>query len=226
MQPSQRVREFPNHSLKEQLRKLFCACCKTELSKIKGSVNTHVLTTMHLKNLEKWRASLDDDSFISHNLVEYYKANPDEKYGTLSPEVMLFRYRAVEAALYAGIDIAKLDYIRPLLLRSGVSMTDSSDLRTYIPKIEAAELEKMRREMAGAIFSNAFDGTRRYGEVLAMVSLPQAAGVSRPCGAVYVPWPCRLNTTPKHVHCRAVLSLKLYAIFRAFFSGFARFQEK
>ena len=61
--------------------------------------------------------------------------------------------------------------MKPTLERSGVSMAGASSLAiAFVPKIEAAELEKTKRELDGAMFCNVFDGTRRLGEVLAMVS--------------------------------------------------------
>ena len=167
----QRVREFPEQSLREQARKLYCACCKETLKMIKGTVRTHVTSPAHVTKLKKWFATLDDDAEIKRNLVEHYRSNPDEAMGTIAPETMLYRYRTVENALYAGIEFAKLGYMHPALERSGVSTTCSTHLAVaYVPKIEAAELEKTKRELDGAMFCNVFDGTRRLGEVLAMVS--------------------------------------------------------
>ena len=167
----QRVREFPDNSLREQARKLYCACCKEVLCLIKSSITTHTKSPAHTAKLKKWSETLDDDATIKQNLVEYYREHPDEAMGSIDPATMVYRYRCVENALYAGIELAKLDYMKPTLERSGVSMADASSLAmAFVPKIEAAELEKTRRDLAGALFCNVFDGTRRLGEVVAMVS--------------------------------------------------------
>jgi type IV secretory pathway VirB10-like protein len=45
-----RVNEFPNQSFRVQFGDLFCGCCKTVLSKIKGTIKTHIESDLHKHN--------------------------------------------------------------------------------------------------------------------------------------------------------------------------------
>ena len=62
----------------------------------KGTNRAHVLSPTHKKKYLIWLNLLDDDAYIKQNMVDYYKANPVEKCGAISPDVSLHRYRAVE----------------------------------------------------------------------------------------------------------------------------------
>ena len=78
-------------------------------------------------------------------------------YNTVPPDEKLYRYRTVEAFMYAGIPMAKTDDCRPLLWRSGHALTDSSALGVFVPKFEAKELETIKGELRGEHVSICFD---------------------------------------------------------------------
>lgn len=98
--------------------------------------------------------------------MSYFKKHSDEVMASMDPDDAVFRYRTVEALLAAGIPLEKLDILRPLLQRSGYSLTDTSNMKMFIPKIEEKESKRLSAELAGNFISIAFDGTTRLGEAI------------------------------------------------------------
>ena len=111
-------------------------------------------------------ARAQEDSELKEDLLAYYKAHPNEKMGTIAGEEMVFRYRTVEAFLASGTPLTVCDIFRPLLERVGITLTNSSHLRVFIPKIEAAEMTLLNREILEQYISISFDGTFRLGEAI------------------------------------------------------------
>jgi hypothetical protein len=79
---------------------------------------------------------------------------------------MIFRYRTVETFISAGVSLKICDVFRPLLQRAGFTLTHSSHLAIYIPKIEAAEMKLLNSEIKEMYVAIAFDGTSRLGEAI------------------------------------------------------------
>ncbi|KAK3286470.1 hypothetical protein CYMTET_5972 [Cymbomonas tetramitiformis] len=149
IQPSQRLKEFPNHCLRISGGKLFCSCCKEELSLLKQSVKTHVSSAKHSLAKDKYVQQRQDDAHITDVLTEYFTEHNDEATAGLEPEVHLYRYRVTESLLFAGVPISKGDYLRPLLERADIKLTGSEHLRQYVPKIESLEFEHLHHELQG-----------------------------------------------------------------------------
>lgn len=85
---------------------------------------------------------------------------------SLDSEVHLFRLRTVETFLASGTPLQRMQYFRPLLERNGLSLSDHSHMRTYVPKIEAMEISILKKEINNQWLSVAFDGTSRMGEAI------------------------------------------------------------
>lgn len=168
--PSDRVLQFPNHSLRISNGKLFCNCCTTELSLRKISVRQHVIGKQHLHRLEEWiRKSARQEATVEL-LTEERNKNPDERGGCLSPELQEFRFATVRTAMGVGIPLEKIDGgLGSLLNRAGLKVGSASDLRGYIPLVRNAELELLKRELKDEWMCVVFDGTTRLGEVIAVV---------------------------------------------------------
>ena len=77
--------------------------------------------------------------------------------------------RAVESILGNGIPLAKADGLRPLLERTGFSLTDKHHLSLFIPKILHRERQKLHAELEGKLISFIFDGTTRLGEAVNII---------------------------------------------------------
>lgn len=167
---SKRIAEFPNESFKESPPgHLFCQCCPKGIQNILGTIKTHVASDDHKEKYLKWIARNGDDEAVKQFMHEYYADHPNEIMATSSTEEHLYRYRVVESVLFAGIAINKVDSLRPLLERANFSLTDSSHLKQYIPKIETREVERVIKEISGQRVTIIFDGTTRLGEALVIL---------------------------------------------------------
>lgn len=164
-----RIEAFPNQSLKEAAGKLFCQCCPKTLENILGTIKTHVNSDAHKEKYLTWIERNGDDEAVKQFLHDYYADHPDEAYASVSPEDKLYRYRVVESMLHAGVAINKVDDLRPLLERANNALTESSNLKTFIPKIESRELELLIKEISGQRATIIFDGTTRLGEALVIL---------------------------------------------------------
>lgn len=85
---------------------------------------------------------------------------------SLDTEVHVFRLRTVEAFLASGTPLQRMEHFRPLIERNGLSLTDHSHMRTYIPKIEMTEFSILKKEIKGEFLGVSFDGTTRIGEAI------------------------------------------------------------
>jgi hypothetical protein len=166
-----RVNEFPAQSLRVQAGDLYCGCCKTILSKMKTTVKVHVESVKHIQALKTFNVKADQDQQLGGELVAYYKANPDEKDSSVREADAVFRYRVVETFMAAGVELAKINAFKQLLQRSGHTISDASGMgNSFVPKIEAAEIDLISRELTDQHVSYQFDGTTRLGEAIAMVA--------------------------------------------------------
>lgn len=115
-----------------------------------GSIKAHLASASHKAALEKWAKRKSDDSGISQYLHDYFKANPREKDSSVDDDDQLYRWRVVDACMYSGVPLAKIDELRPLLERTGtVSLTASQHLKAFIPKIEKFEFNRLLQELKG-----------------------------------------------------------------------------
>eukprot|EP00966_Prymnesium_polylepis_P151402 3498547-Prymnesium_polylepis.1 len=71
--------------------------------------------------------------------------------------------------MYAGVAISKINMFKSLLMRGSRALPDQSHLRSYIPKVEGAELDEIGRELVDQFASAIFDSTTRLGELMNLV---------------------------------------------------------
>ncbi|CAN0084645.1 unnamed protein product, partial [Laminaria digitata] len=76
-----------------------------------------------------------------------------------SKEARLMRTTVLEAWLIAGLPIARLDDVRPLLVELGVDMVESSKFREYIGFLQQEEKRRLKLLFKDEYFSVAFDGS-------------------------------------------------------------------
>lgn len=169
----QRLEEFPQQALTISAttrgKILFCKCCAKELQNIKETIKTHITSERHKSRLQTWLKKNKGDNQILQFLHEYFKAHPDEKDSTVGEEPQLFRWRVVESCLHAGVPVAKIDTLRDLLERTGNSLSSSTHLGAYIPKIETREFELITSELKEQKLCMIYDGTTRLGECTAVL---------------------------------------------------------
>ena len=76
----------------------------------------------------------------------------------------------VQHFMMAGLAFTHMDTLRPVLENPGVTLTNSSHMRSYIPHVRAIEIAKLKEEIEGQFLSIVFDGTTRIGEIVAIVA--------------------------------------------------------
>jgi hypothetical protein len=173
-----RLKEFPGQGFAKVMGNLRCAGCKRDLPLIKSSLEAHVQTSKHQEHLKKLQHLQASDTVLKQELTDHFERYADEKGASLSPAAHLERFHAVRGYMFAGIELSKLDNTRGLLERNGESMTHSSHMAMYVPKVEAKEIETTAAELHEKKASLTLDGTRRNGEAI--------AGVARWCSKDYV----------------------------------------
>lgn len=170
---SDRIKQFPNHSLVEAPspsgKVLFCRCCPKTLQNIAGTIRTHVNSEAHTLKLKQWLKRQQSDNVVAKYLHEYFNEKPSEKDSSVDLELHLYRWRVLETCMKAGIPKAKVDGLRTLLERSGNALTSSTHLGSYVPKIEQFEFKRIQSEVAGQSVCLIFDGTCRFGDCTAVL---------------------------------------------------------
>lgn len=170
---SERLKSFPGNSLVQAPSPtgdvLFCRCCPKTVQNILGTIRTHVNSERHKERLEQWnKRALVDDGVVCF-LHEYFKKNPKEKDSSVPIETQLQRWLVVEAFMHAGVGLNKLDDLRPLFERNGSSLTASTHLKPFIPKIEDYEFKRIIHELTGQSVCLIYDGTSRLGDCTAVL---------------------------------------------------------
>lgn len=171
---TERLESFPHDSLcispTPLGEVLFCQSCRKEIQNIMQTIKTHVSSERHKENVKKWHRRGNNDSRIKEFLHEYFNANPRQRDSSVNLDVQVFRWRTVEAFMYAGIPLGKIDSIRSVLERGGCcSLTSSTHLRDFVPMIEQLEIQRLRSEVSGQQVCMIYDGTTRLGECTAVL---------------------------------------------------------
>eukprot|EP00966_Prymnesium_polylepis_P092030 2130345-Prymnesium_polylepis.2 len=170
---TQRLQEFPNQSLIENKGgagsgelSIFCRACKYGIRNHKGTISTHVNGPTHTKKLKAWRAKLSTQDDVKEFLSEYFRENPGEKLATEDAATLLWRFNVMETFLAAGLPPTKIDALAGLLKGH---VPDSSNMKTFIPKVEKFEIKRLKKEIEGQKVTVIFDGTTRLGEAIAVL---------------------------------------------------------
>lgn len=143
-----------------------------KVENLSGTIKTHITSNRHKDRLVAWIEKNADDREVKEFLHEHFREHPNEEASTVSDDVMEYRWRVVESCMHGGIPINKIANLRPLLERGnrpGHCLTDSSHLRSYIPKIEEFEHRRLLQEIKGQSCCVIFDGTCRLGECISVL---------------------------------------------------------
>lgn len=106
--------------------------------------------------------------------MKYFEGEPSTGplAGTTIPaETLLYRYRVVESLMFAGVPLAKSNYLRTLLEREGHNLTSAAHLgQDYVPQISQREEHLVKKEISGEYIGVIFDGTTRLGEAVNIIT--------------------------------------------------------
>ena len=118
---------------------------------------------------------LEPQLLLMQSFETYRKRNVSILSGTgltaaVSDEVTVQRIQTVTTFLQAGVPLAKVKLLRPLIENNNFRLTDSTHLAQYIPFVLETEKERIGKEIKEAEFvSTIFDGSTRQGEALAVL---------------------------------------------------------
>ena len=139
----QRVSEFPDETLVVSSGKLYFQACSTVISKRKSIVNNHIVTQRHKEMKIARSQQLERQLLLMQSFETYRKRNVSILSGTglaaaVSDEVTVQRIQTVTTFLRAGVPragvpLAKVKLLRPLIENNNFRLTDSTHLTQYIP---------------------------------------------------------------------------------------------
>lgn len=168
--PAQRVAEFGGQSFRVSNGALFCSACTSVVSLRKCTIRWHINSQSHRSSLDKFNSRMQNSQQTITLLEKARNEAPDERGGCVDKHVQEFRFATVETMMGCGIPLNKLDVgLGTLLTRSGMRVTNASDMSQYIPLVLQKELNVLKDELAEQSLCIIFDGTTRVGEVLAVV---------------------------------------------------------
>ena len=156
---------------------LVCLAYHTEISLTRCIVHRHLLTNGHIKGKAQFAKEEERQQLVKQSFLANQERLHAEKRlaGTgmteaVSTDVSLRRSEVVRSMLLAGLPLAKVDVLRPLLENGGaLHLTYSSRVAQYIPFI-LEEKTYLKAELTEAPFlSVVFDGSTHLGEALAIL---------------------------------------------------------
>ena len=164
-----RLKDFPNHHFAVVNQKLRCNACCEDFSLKKSTIKKHVESAKHKKGLSDIAKGKTESQTIFECLQRRDKRE-NVAGSSLPANMRLFRFEAVESFLRAGIPLAKLDVLRPLLERHGERLTSRSHMSEFIPAVLEKEKNILMEELKDVKETSViFDGTARLGEALVTI---------------------------------------------------------
>ena len=166
--PAQRIREFPNESLKVSLGKLFCTACREELGLKRSIIHNHVKSAKHKNGMER----IERKEARERDIAEALKRHDQtirQKGDTLPESQRIYRVKVAMTFLRAGVPFEKIDCFRELLEENAFRLVDKRYLLDLVPFILNEEKARIKAEIADKYLSVIFDGTSRLGEVLVVI---------------------------------------------------------
>ena len=145
------------------------------LSLKKSIVQDHISSDRHCRGKEARSAQALRQEKVLKSWNLHQKRHADDPSGTglthdAESAQSLARIEVVFVFLKAGIPLAKITHLRPLLEEGSARLTDELRLRTYIHFIQEMEAAKVKTELAHHHpVSVIFDGSTHQGEALAVL---------------------------------------------------------
>ena len=171
--PHQRVEEFPDEMLVVSSGKLYCEACKSTLALKKSIVKDHVGSDKHEAGKERQRQQGIRQQRLAQSWEAYVKHHDLAGTGLTAAVPAQQRMRRIEtttAMMKAGIPLAKVDILRPLLEEDSDRLTYSTHLASYVPFILENEQATLKDELKEKPYiSIIFDGSTYQGEMLVIL---------------------------------------------------------
>ena len=159
---------------KFKVKVLHCIICKAILPKRKKDIERHLLTDKHIDNSQnsiKWQ----QETKTLRQLFWTWKSaqrGQDHKNSTVNLDVEYYRMETVREFMKAGVELSKIDKLRPYLERNsanGLTLSSAANLRYLIPFVHGEIKQKIISETKENLLCVIFDGTTRVDEVMAVI---------------------------------------------------------
>ena len=152
--------------MEDSKHRIFCRCCKTNIRNDKTTIATHVGGKTHDRKYKEWKKMHSTRSDVKEFLFEHFKANPQEVLSKEPIDVLVYRFNVVATFLAAGLAMEKINDLRGLLKGDVI---EAESMKTFIPKVEAFEFQRLQAELKGQQVTVIFDGTTRLGEAITVL---------------------------------------------------------
>jgi len=166
--PKDRCRQFSKECFTVSGGKLFCGCCREEVSLKLSSIKNHIGSNKHKMSKDKEAKKKVQDKILAQHL-EVYESETSPRGETLPESHKLYRIDIVTAFLKSGIPLQKIDGLREVLEYGGYRLTDARGMRDLVQFVRSNEENKIKEELSEKFVSVIFDGTTRLGEAFAIV---------------------------------------------------------
>ena len=173
-----RLLQFPEAPLSIKCGQLHCDGCGRDIGSAMTSVKAHLASQVHQRNADRRQTEDADRVTLSEHLHTYF-AEVKKETGcdvtgsvTVSPATRLYRAETIREFVSAGIEVEKLDPMRPFLeTHSGHTLTQSSKMQAqFLPPIRAAEITKVQGEVKDELYGICHDETPYEGEAFGVLS--------------------------------------------------------
>ena len=174
-----RLEDFPDETLIISGGQIWCKACKCNVASGKQPLADHCKRPKHEANVKKIDAA-DTNRAAVQEALHNYKSMVTSEHGddaqivgmTQVPQnVQVLRAEALEEFLKAGVEVLKLNELRPYLERiSGISLTGRQHMvSTFLPPLKVKEETTLRAEYKNEFVGVYHDGTTHNGESFAVV---------------------------------------------------------
>ena len=167
--------EFSAETLAASAGKLICDACHCEIALEKSIIRDHIASSRHQAGKQKRKEDEQRQQRVIQSWESYQNRHRKNLSGTglteaVPNEQSLRRIDVVRAFLTAGIPLAKVDALRPLLEAGAERLTFSTHPFSYIPFVLEMEQDLLLEELKDKPYiSLIFDGSTYHGEALVII---------------------------------------------------------
>lgn len=173
--PHQKAKEFPRECFVVSSGKLYCKACSHIVNLKKSVIEKHAESSCHNTGKQQLQEEGVRQQRIADSWKRYLARHSSQLSGTglsttIPLEESLRRIAVVEQFIKAGVPLAKVDTLRPLLEQGSQRLTHSSHMGPYVPFVLEGELDTIKEELKEHPYISAiFDGSTYLGEALVVI---------------------------------------------------------
>ncbi len=148
---------------------LWCNCCDKAISSKASSFKDHLKSKLHSSN-KKRKAEIVKEDIKKAQDIKALFLKSRQTGETLDPLLWVYRLDFLSAVMASGVPKSSLDGLRDTIEKySGMTMTNTSKLSEFIPKMLELEETKLVKEIQTNFLTVIFDGSSAEDEVFCVV---------------------------------------------------------